>query len=417
MEHNDALITNDTVVFGLLAVTLAAIFYTTQSQHPFWRKFYTFVPALLLCYFIPSLYNTFGIIDGHASNLYYMASRYLLPAALILLTLSIDLKAIARLGNKALIMFFTGTLGIVIGGPIAILIFSVIAPDVVGGAGPDAVWRGMTTIAGSWIGGGANQAAMKEVFEVSGPLFSQMVAVDVIIANIWMAVLLFMAARADKLDARINADTSAITFLRRKVEAFQAEHARIPSLTDLMYIAAIGFGLTSLAHAIGNFLGPWIGANAPMLTRFSLDSTFFWLVVFATTFGLMLSFTRAKMIEGAGASKVGSAFIYILVATIGMHMDITAVVSNPGLFAVGAVWMSIHAGLMLIVARAIRAPVFYMAVASQANVGGAASAPVVASAFHPSLAPVGVLLAVLGYALGTYAAYLCGLLMQLAAGG
>lgn len=417
MENNDALITNDTVVFGLLAVTLAAIFYTTQSQHPFWRKFYAFIPALLLCYFIPSLYNTFGIIDGHASNLYYMASRYLLPAALILLTLSIDLKAIARLGNKALIMFFTGTLGIVIGGPIAILIFSAIAPEVVGGAGPDAVWRGMTTIAGSWIGGGANQAAMKEVFEVSGPLFSQMVAVDVVIANIWMAVLLFMAARADRLDAKINADTSAIAFLRRKVEAFQAEHARIPSLTDLMYIAAIGFGLTSLAHAVGNQLGPWIGENAPMLTRFSLDSTFFWLVVFATTFGLVLSFTKVKMIEGAGASKVGSAFIYILVATIGMHMDITAVVSNPALFAVGAVWMSIHAGLMLLVARVIRAPVFYMAVASQANVGGAASAPVVAAAFHPSLAPVGVLLAVMGYALGTYAAYLCGLLMQLAAGG
>lgn len=417
MENNDAMITNDTVVFGLLAVTLAAIFYTTQSQHPFWRKFYAFIPALLLCYFIPSLYNTFGIIDGHASNLYYMASRYLLPAALILLTLSIDLKAIARLGNKALIMFFTGTLGIVIGGPIAILIFSAIAPEVVGGAGPDAVWRGMTTIAGSWIGGGANQAAMKEVFEVSGPLFSQMVAVDVIIANIWMAVLLFMAARADRLDAKIKADTSAIAFLRRKVEAFQAEHARIPSLTDLMYIAAIGFGLTSLAHAVGNQLGPWIGENAPMLSRFSLDSTFFWLVVFATTFGLALSFTKVKMIEGAGASKVGSAFIYILVATIGMHMDITAVVSNPALFAVGAVWMSIHAGLMLLVARVIRAPVFYMAVASQANVGGAASAPVVAAAFHPSLAPVGVLLAVMGYALGTYAAYLCGLLMQLAAGG
>ena len=417
MDHKDVLITSDTVVFGLLAVTLGAIFYTTQSRHPFWRKFYTYVPALLLCYFIPSLYNTFGIIDGHASNLYYMASRYLLPAALILLTLSIDLNAIARLGRKAIIMFLTGTLGIVIGGPIAILVFSVIAPDVVGGAGPDAVWRGMTTIAGSRIGGGANQAAMKEVFEVSGPLFSQMVAVDVIIANIWMAVLLFMAARADKLDARINADTSAITYLRKKVEEFQEKHARIPTLVDIMYIAAIGFGLTSLAHAIGNWLGPWIGENAPALSRFSLDSTFFWLVVFATTFGLLLSFTKVKSMEGAGASKVGSAFVYILVATIGMHMDITAVVENPGLFAVGAVWMSVHAGLMLLVARLIRAPVFYMAVGSQANVGGAASAPVVASAFHPSLAPVGVLLAVLGYALGTYAAYLCGLLMQMVAPG
>src|SRR5690606_32022492 len=153
------------------------------------------------------------------------------------------------------------------------------------------------------------------------------------------------------------------------------------------------------------------------LTDFSLDSTFFWLIVLATTFGLLLSFTRVKLMEGAGASKVGSVFIYILVATIGMHMDVTAVFSNPGLFAVGAVWMTIHASLMLIVARVIRAPVFYMAVGSQANVGGAASAPVVAAAFHPSLAPVGVLLAVFGYALGTYGAYICGQLMRIAAGG
>ncbi|HLU61170.1 MAG TPA: DUF819 family protein [Gammaproteobacteria bacterium] len=417
MQQSTALITSDTVIFGLLAATLGLIFYTTQSEHPFWKRFYSVVPALLLCYFIPALYNSFGLIDGGASDLYYMASRYLLPAALLLLTLSIDLEAIARLGGKAVIMFLTGTFGVIIGGPIAILIFSVIAPDVVGGAGPEAVWRGMTTIAGSWIGGGANQAAMKEVFEVDNNLFGQMVAVDVIIANIWMAVLLFMAARADKLDRKIHADTSGIEFLRKRVEAFEAEHSRIPKLHDLMYIIAIAFGFTGLAHAIGNFLGPWIGAHAPMLSQFSLDSSFFWLVVLATTFGLLLSFTRLKRMEGAGASKVGSVFIYVLVATIGMHMDIKAIASNPGLFAVGAVWMVIHAGLMLLVARLIRAPTFYMAVGSQANIGGAASAPVVAAAFHPSLAPVGVLLAVFGYALGTYGAYICGQLMRIVSGG
>ncbi|HEX7030420.1 MAG TPA: DUF819 family protein [Gammaproteobacteria bacterium] len=417
MQHQEALITNDAVVFGLLAATLGLIFYTTQSRHAFWQKFYAYVPALLLCYFIPSLYNTFGIIDGGASGLYFMSSRYLLPAALILLTLSIDMKAIAQLGRKAIIMFLTGTAGVMLGGPLALLLFSVIAPEVVGGAGPDAVWRGMTTVAGSWIGGGANQAAMKEIFEVGDDVFSQMVAVDVIIANIWMAVLLYMAARADKLDAKMGADTSAINALRHKVEAFHAEHGRIPTLTDLMYFGAIAFGLTGLAHLLGGWIGPWIGENAPVLTRFSLDSTFFWLIVLATTFGLLLSFTKVSLMEGAGASKIGSAFVYILVATIGMHMDITAIFERPGLFALGAVWMSVHAGLLLIVARIIRAPTFYMAVGSQANIGGAASAPVVAAAFHPSLAPVGVLLAVLGYALGTYAGYLCGQIMRVIAAG
>ncbi len=417
MPTTGALITNDAVVFGLLCSLLGLVFYTTHIKHPFWQKFYRYVPALFLCYFLPSLFTTFGVIDPDKSNLYYVVSRYFLPAALILLTLSIDFKSIARLGRKSIIMFLTGTVGIVIGGPIAILVFSVISPETVGGSGPDAVWRGMTTIAGTWIGGGANQVAMKELYQVSDDLFSAFVTVDIVWANIWMAVLLIMAGRSKEIDARTGADTTAIEALRKRVEQFQAKYARVASLHDLMFILAVGFGLTAVAHLIGNSVGPWINVNLPTLNKFSLNSVFFWLVVSATTFGVLLSFTKVKNLEGAGASKIGQTFIYLLVATIGMKMDITAIARNPGLFGVGAVWMGVHATLLLTVAKLIRAPVFYMAVGSQANVGGAASAPVVAAAFHPSLAPVGVMLAVLGYALGTYAAYLCGQLMRIAAGG
>lgn len=410
------MITNDAVVLGLLAAILGAVFYTSHSSHPAFRKFYKYVPALLMCYFLPSLLNTAGIIDGEQSRLYFVASRYLLPATLVLLTLSIDLPGIRRLGPKALIMFGTGTVGILLGGPITILLFSAIAPDVVGGQGPDAVWRGLTTVAGSWIGGGANQAAMKEVFEVGDELFSAMVAVDVIIANIWMAVLLYMAGESKRIDARLGADTTALEALRERVEAFHAKHARIPTLTDVMLIFAVGFGVMGVSHLLADLIAPWIEANAPILGRFSLTSSFFWLVVFATTAGLILSFTRVSSLEGAGASTIGSAMLYFLVATIGMNMDILAVFERPGLFMVGGVWMAIHAMLLLIVGRIIKAPTFYLAVGSQANVGGAASAPVVAAAFHPSLAPVGVLLAVLGYALGTYAAWICGQLMRIAVG-
>jgi len=410
------MIANDAVVFGLLAAILGAVFYTSHSPHPAFRKFYKYVPGLLMCYFLPSLFNTAGIIDVEQSRLYFVASRYLLPATLVLLTLSIDLPGIRRLGPKALIMFGTGTVGILLGGPIAILLFSVIAPDVVGGQGPDAVWRGLTTVAGSWIGGGANQAAMKEVFEVGDELFSAMVAVDVIIANIWMAVLLYMASESKRIDARLGADTTALEALRERVEAFHAKHARIPTLTDLMLILAVGFGVMGISHLLADFIAPWIEANAPILSRFSLTSQFFWLVVFATTAGLVLSFTRVSSLEGAGASTVGSAMLYFLVATIGMNMDILAIFERPGLFVVGGVWMAIHATLLLVVGKMIKAPTFYLAVGSQANVGGAASAPIVAAAFHPSLAPVGVLLAVLGYALGTYAAWITGQLMRIAVG-
>ncbi|WP_300479222.1 DUF819 family protein [Shewanella sp.] len=407
-----ALVTNDATALGILATILGFVFYTSSSSHPFWQKFYRFIPALLLCYFLPSLLNTFGVIDGNTSQLYFVASRYLLPACLVLLILSVDLKAILSLGPKALIMFLTGTVGIVIGGPIALLLVSIIEPSLIGVDGPDAVWRGMTTLAGSWIGGGANQAAMKEIYAVGGNIFSVMVTVDVIVANIWMAVLLFMASKAKEIDARTGADTSAIEALKDKVEKYHAENARIPNLRDLMLIVAVGFGITGIAHMAADFLGPFFEANYPWTEDYSLTSKFFWLVVIVTTIGLAMSFSPVRNLEAAGASKVASAFLYILVATIGLHMDVSKVLDTPLYFLVGIIWMLVHAGFMLLVAKLIKAPLFYMAVGSQANVGGAASAPVVAAAFHPALAPVGVLLAVFGYALGTYMAWLCGQLLQ-----
>ena len=406
------LFTNDAIVFGILISILAFVFTTSKSEKLFWKKFYKYIPTLLLCYFIPSIFNSLGIISGEKSNLYFVASRYLLPTSLVLLTISIDLPEIKKLGPKAIIMFLTATAGIILGGPLAILIVSTFAPDVVGGVGPDAVWRGLTTVAGSWIGGGANQAAMKEIFNVSDALFSSMIAVDVIVANIWMAFLLYGAGINERIDAKFQADNSAITELKEKIEAYRAQILRIPDLTDTLKVMTVGFGVTAIAHLGADNIAPWISESAPWLAKFSLTSKFFWLIVLATTFALGLSFTKARELEGVGASRYGSLFLYILVATIGMKMNILAIFENPGLFVVGLIWIAFHAILLIVVAKIIRAPFFFLAVGSQANVGGAASAPIVASAFHPSLAPVGVLLAVLGYAIGTYAAWICGILMQ-----
>ncbi|PCJ45782.1 MAG: hypothetical protein COA74_15020 [Gammaproteobacteria bacterium] len=415
MTESAALISNDAIVLGIIALMLGLVFKTSTSEHKMLKAFYRYVPALLLCYFLPSLLNTFNIIDGDKSQLYYVASRYLLPASLVLLTLSVDFKRIFALGPKALIMFLTGTLGIVIGGPIAIMLVALVSPETVGGNGPDAVWRGMTTIAGSWIGGGANQVAMKETYEVGNDMFSVMVTIDIIVASIWMAVLLIMASRAKQLDEKNGANTDALDELKETVEAFQRKHSRIPQLPDFMYILAIAFGVTGFAHLVSDNLAPWIGTNYPVLADYSLASKFFWMIIVATTGGLMLSFTKARTMESVGASKVGSAFIYVLVASIGMKMNILAIFEHYELFIVGIIWMLVHASLILIVAKAIKAPTFYMAVGSQANVGGAASAPIVAAAFHPSLAPVGVLLAVLGYTIGSAAAWFCGQLMRLVA--
>ena len=230
---NEPLFTNDTIVFGLLMISLGIIFYTSSLKKGFWFKFYRIVPALFMAYMLPAVLTTMGLIAPEwetvneageiveeSTSLYYMSSRYLLPAALVLMTLSIDLKGVFNLGWKALVMFFTGTIGIVIGGPIAILLISAVSPETVGGAGPDAVWRGLATLAGSWIGGGANQTAMLEIYGYNQKLYGGMVFVDILVANIWMAIILIGVGKSVAIDKWLNSDTSAIESLKEKMSSF-----------------------------------------------------------------------------------------------------------------------------------------------------------------------------------------------------
>lgn len=412
----DPFFTNDAIVLGILISVLAFIFYTSELETPGWKRFYKYVPALLLCYFIPALLNwPLGLISGDESQLYYVASRYLLPASLILLCLGIDFKSVLNLGSKALIMFFTATFGIIIGGPIALLLVSYVAPGLIN-ANPDDIWRGFSAVAGSWIGGGANQTAMKEIYEVSDNLFGTMVVIDVVVANIWLGFLLYGANVSDKLDRWLKADNSAITQLKENVENYRSGIERMPTTTITFVLMAVAFGGVALSHWGKDVMTPFMTSFEDTLVSYrlnSLMSSFFWLIVFSTTIGLGLSFTKARRLEGVGASRWGSIFIYVLVATIGMKMNLGEVFKNLGLFAIGLIWMLVHVGMLLLMAKLIKAPFFFVAVGSQANVGGAASAPVVASAFSPSLAPVGVLMAVLGYALGTYGAIICAQLMQI----
>ena len=410
---NMPLITNDATVLGILALILGLVFYTSNSNNTACRSFYKYVPALLLCYLLPSLLNTFGIVSSELSQVDEVAKYYLLPACLVLLTLSIDIKAIAGLGSKAVIMFLTGTVGVIIGGPIALLIVSAIWPELIGVSGPDAVWRGMAALAGSWIGGGANMLAMKEIYGADGKIFTIMVTVDIVVANLWMACLLYMAANHKRIDAKNGADTSSIDRLVAKVEAESRANSKQPELKDYMLILAVGFGAAGMAHLAADYLVPFFQNNYPELKKFSLHSKLFWIIVLVTTIGLTLSFTKVRKLETVGASKVGSSFLYVLVATIGLHMDIAQIVEAPKYMVIGLIWMAVHVILLFAVGKFIKAPVFYLAVGSKANIGGAASAPVIASAFHPSLAPVGVLLAVFGYALGTYMAWLCGQLLRI----
>ena len=197
------------------------------------------------------------------SNLYTVATRYLLPASLVLLTLSVDLREIFRLGPKALVMFVTGTIGVVVGGPLALFIVAHFNAPLVSGPEGAEVWRGMTTVAGSWIGGGANQLAMREIFldantAEAKDLFTVMIAVDVIVAEIWMMFLLLGIGQRERIDGWFGADNSSIDRLQQKMEDFSRRSARVATAADIMLLCAIGFGVTGAAHLVADSLAPMV---------------------------------------------------------------------------------------------------------------------------------------------------------------
>lgn len=417
MEENqiiEPLITNNTVVVGLLMAILGLVFYTSNINNRYVKGFYDVIPPLLLCYFLPGLLNSFNIIDGANSPLTTIGSRYFLPACLILFILNLDIKEMWALRKRAGLMFIAGTIGIMLGGPLAVLLTSYVAPDIVGGSGPDAVWRGLGSLAGSWIGGSANQVALKEILQPSPSLFSSIIAVDVFVAYSWMALLLYGAGKSKMMDRFFKADARDVDELMVKLEKKAKENAKIPETKDIILMLSIAFAGTGLATFLAEPTASFINTHYPQLETFSLTNTFFWIILFATIISVCLSFTPARKLENVGASKMGTALLYMLIVTIGMQMDILAILQNPGLFIVGIIWILFHALLLLVVAKIFKIPFFYYAVGSMSNVGGVASASVTAAAFHPSLISVGVILSVFSYAIGTYAGWLTAVLMQLA---
>ncbi len=300
----------------------------------------------------------------------------------------------------------------------AILLVATVSPETVGGIGADAIWRGLATLAGSWIGGGANQIAMLEIYHFNPERYGGIVLVDIIIANLLMGILLFGIGKRDKIDRWLQADTSAIETLRKRVSDYSESIKRIPTLADYMMLLSIAFVSVGIAYFSATYITELLNANFDNVSDKTsaisfLGSHFFWLISIAVIIGVGLSFTKFREYEGAGASKLGSVCIYVLVVTIGMKMDLRTIFENPGLFVIGFVWLLIHLFILIVVAKIIKAPYFFMAVGSTANVGGAASAPIVATAFHPALATVGVLLAVLGYVVGTYGALITAELMRI----
>ena len=397
--NQDAYITDTYSVFAFLLSLLAVLF--AMNRHPSTQKLFKYVPLLVFCYFVPTVFSNLGIIPI-SSPCYDLIKKQLLPASLVLLVLSVDIPAIMKLGKSALVLFFAATISIVIGGPLALLLCKGMIPEAMG----DEAWKGLAALSGSWIGGGANFVAIGESVGASANTMSMMVVVDVALGELWTIALLLFAGREATMDRKIGADRTAIDDVRHKIEAFEKEVSKPTTLPDLLAMLAIAFGVAAIATALSKVLPP-VG---------DIIKGFTWVVLIATSVAVVMSFTRLRNLEGAGASKMGSVFLYLLVAAIGAHAQFSKVFEVPALVLVGAIWMLFHILVLFALRRFTKAPIFFLAVGSKANVGGAASAPVVASAFHPSLAPVGVLLAVAGYVLGTYGGLACAALLEWVSG-
>lgn len=389
------LITEPTAIFGYLAGVLAVVFWL--STLPALKKFFDITPPVIYAYFVPTLSTTFGVIPA-ASPAYAWMTRYLLPLALLLLMVTIDLRAVTRLGKMALTMMLAGTVGVVIGGPIALFVFQSWLPE--------EAWKGFAALSGSWIGGTANLVAMAESVGTPDSIMGPIIVVDTVVGYGWMGVLLLASAWQTKWDRRIGADTSTIEETNRRLS--ELDQTRRPTgLSDLVVIVGIGFAGAVIATRLGDVMPP--------LGDPTIISKTTWAVLIVVTAGLLLSFTPVAKLEQVGASRVGYVGLYMLLTAIGAQADLKAVLATPVFLLAGILWISIHVMIMLIVARIVKAPLFFVATGSMANIGGAASAPVVAGVYHPAMAPVGLLMAVLGYVLGIYAALVCAWLLAMVA--
>jgi uncharacterized membrane protein len=393
-EETDVL-TDPTAIFVYLAVLLGAIFWLTAV--PRLQPLFRVTPAIIYAYFLPALSTSLGITPDSSAAYDWMV-RYLLPVSLMLLMVTVDVRAVVRLGGKALIMMLAGSLGIIVGGPIALALLGAFLPA--------DTWTGMAALSGSWIGGAPNMVAIKESVGTPDSLMGPIIVVDTFFAYGWMGVLLFLSSFQSKLDAWMHADTRGIDALEDRMTASGRERSPM-EIRDLAMILGLGFGAAALCI--------WLGDKLPMFGDPTIISHTTWTVVLVTTIGLALSFTPARRLEGVGASRVGYFALYLMLTAIGSQADLLKVLEAPLYLLVGAVWLGIHIAVLFAVARLVRAPLFFVATGSMANVGGVVSAPIVASVYRRSLAPVGVLMGVSGYFIGIYGALLCAWLLSLVA--
>ena len=371
---------------------------------------------MILLFLLPSLLGSLGIIQGGDSAAGRFSISVLLPITLLLLTMTINFKDILSLSRKSVLVFLAGTVGIVVGGPIALWLVGQASPGMLADRGDESVWRGLVCISGSWINGTPGQTSMKEIFGASNELYFIMLAVDTVVQNLWLAFLFFGVRASKFLDRVLGADPAELLTIQQVgFEKYQAEPSTkswdklfLQRLTYLVLLAIVGYLIIYLLTSYAKDF--FLEKNIPEISVWSfLSKPTFWQVFFATTLGILFSFTRARRLDEVGATKIGNFFFYFLFTGLGLKMDLFRLGGQWEFVIICMVWLLIHFIFLMIAARLLKASFFFVAVGSQANIGGPATASLVAGAFNPHLASIGVLLGVLSNIIGNYCGLIAGI--------
>lgn len=380
------LLTDSTQILTFFIIVIWFVYWV--SQKPVFSKFFRYLTPVIWIYFLPMLATTFGVIPAD-SPLYLWIRLHMLPAALILLLLSANLPTIAKLGGKAILTMLAGTFGIVIGGPIVVLLFKQILP-------PEA-WKGIAALSGSWIGGSVNLVAISESVQTPESLLGPIIVVDTVIGYGWMGIVIALSVFQDRYDRWANVNRSLIEDINKKMSDIHKGKQRSLTFFDLVMMMTLAFGGGYVCLALGGWLPPL----GEVITSFA------WTIILVSTLGIFLSFTKLSELEFAGATHLGNFFLFLLLASIGARADLRAIFEVPEFVLVAIVWIAIHAICLFLAGKLLKTPMVLIATASQANIGGPVTAPIVASVYQKSLAPVGLLMAVFGSVLGIYAGLLC----------
>lgn len=386
------MITNPLLIVVVL-ITIEA-FVLGLSRHERTKRFFNFLPAVFWIYFLPMLAATFGLITAK-SPVYGMITTWLLPASLVLLLLPVDMKAILKLGSTALAMFFTGAAGIMAG---TVLSFALFKPLV----GPE-FWSGFGALSASWTGGSANMIAVKEALSVPDAVFAPMVIVDTVVPYLWMGFMIAMVGLQPAFDRWNRSDRSILDHFGEQAVKHLATSGSRRTAAGILLALAVAFAGGGAAHLIARQL--------PLIR--DVVTTYTWTIMIVTLIGILLSFSPVRNLERSGATRTGYDLLYFVLTAIGAKASVASIGSALVLIAAGMLIIAVHAVVLLIGARLMRAPLFLVAAASQANIGGVASAPVVAEVYHPGLASVGLLLAILGNIVGTWLGIICAQLCRM----